>query len=423
MLPSIVIVDDEIEVLKALKRVLADNYQVITFTDAKEAISHFKASPSHIVISDLMMPGINGAELLSEIAKINSKTKRVALTGYASAELAEQAINEGKISLYLTKPWDNIELKEKLAILLNDLKLENKKQQFTNQLGLANQKLLLEQQSHLLVHNLMLDEQQSHAKELAQLKSSMNELLLLNTNLIALYSGENKGHSLRIAQHARAIMQKITQDKKACVEVYFAGLFHRLGMMSIDKTLQTSHWQNLTVQQQLDYYAYAQVSADIMSTTSMLSGSSTIVQHIFERVDGKGVPNKLTKDHIPLGARILRVVIDYDLLINGLLKTEMLTPNQAISEIESHVDSIYDREVVNAFSNILLAPSGHGSIQLAKIMSSLEEGMTLAQDLYDNLQHKLLSKETLLSQAAVDKLQDIQHQQDAPLLAYIYSDK
>ena len=421
MLPSIIIVDDEVEVLKALERVLMHDYRVTTFTNAKSAIAHFKETPSHIVLSDLMMPEMNGGEFLAEIAKMNGKTKRVALTGHASAELAEQAINEGKISLYLTKPWDNKALKEKLSNLIEELKTENKKQRFTNQLGLSNKKLLLEQQSQVIVHSLMVDEKEKQAQELLKLKGSINELLLLNANSVALYSNEVAGHSVRVAQHARAIIQKLTNNNKLSVEAYFAGVFHRLGMMSIESSLQNAPWFSLNLQQQNEYLGYVHVSADVMSTTSILNGSAEIVRHIFEPPSAQKVDINSESGQVLLAAQLLRVAIDFDLLINGRLSEHNMTPNQAITEIEGKKDINYSETAIELFLNMLANPNEYETIQLAKIMTALDEGMVLAQDLFDSLEHKLLSKETILNSSMIEKLYEIQREQQSSILAYVYN--
>ena len=122
-----------------------------------------------------------------------------------------------------------------------------------------------------------------------------------------------------------------------------------------------------------------------------------------------------------LAAKILRVAIDFDLFINGKLTEHKLTPNQAITEIESKKNINYDKYAIELYLKMLTNPDEYGSIQLAKIMTALDEGMVLAQDLYDNSQHKLLSKDTELSAAMIAKLCEIQHEQQAPILAYVYN--
>ena len=196
MLPSILLLDDEQEVLNALQRVLHRDYQVHAFTDAQAAINFFHNSPTQIVISDMKMPKINGAEFLSHIAKINSRCKRIVLTGYADTELAKKAINEGKISAYLNKPWSNIELKETLAKLINELKVENKKLSVIKSLKLDNQRLSANQDSIIKVSNFLQAKHINVLDKHKKLATLNNELLQLSANLVAMQTQDTSGPHL-----------------------------------------------------------------------------------------------------------------------------------------------------------------------------------------------------------------------------------
>ena len=200
MLPSVLILDDEIDVVKALERALRKNFKVIGFTNASEALQYFEGSPTHLVISDMRMPDMNGAEFLKLIAEQNIRTKRIVLTGYADIDLAQKAINEGHVSLYLNKPWSNDKLIERLLDLVDDLKEENKRRQICKKLALDNKQLKLSQYTPKLLEESFLGTNEDTNLEsdatnnekplansaLAQLKKINNELLMLNANVIAM---------------------------------------------------------------------------------------------------------------------------------------------------------------------------------------------------------------------------------------------
>lgn len=117
---TIVIVDDEEMVLTSLSSFLSleTEYTVKTFTKASEAIDFIKTNGVELVISDYLMPDINGIEFLAEVRKIRPEVTRIILTGYADKENAIKAINEVGLFQYIEKPWDNGDL---LIIIRNGL--------------------------------------------------------------------------------------------------------------------------------------------------------------------------------------------------------------------------------------------------------------------------------------------------------------
>lgn len=136
--PVIAIVDDEEMVLTSLRSflLLETDYEVEIYQSPQAALDGLVDRPLDLVISDYLMPGMNGIELLLEIKKTHPFATRILLTGYADKENAIKAINEVGIYQYVEKPWDNDDLK---IIIQNGLerrflmeKLEKKIQEVQN---------------------------------------------------------------------------------------------------------------------------------------------------------------------------------------------------------------------------------------------------------------------------------------------------
>ena len=126
----ILIVDDEENVLRALERTLIDeDYKIETAGSADEALEKLKMFPADIVLSDNMMPGMNGLEFLQQVKVIYPKTIRILITGRSDVQMTIEAINEGEIFRFLLKPWNDEELKVtiRIAFKYHDLITENKK--------------------------------------------------------------------------------------------------------------------------------------------------------------------------------------------------------------------------------------------------------------------------------------------------------
>jgi len=117
---TIVIVDDEEMVLTSLSSFLnlETEYKIESFTSPRSAIDFIKDNNVDIVVSDYLMPDMDGISFLHEVRKIKPDVPRIILTGYADKENAIKAINEVGLFQYIEKPWDNDDL---LIILRNGI--------------------------------------------------------------------------------------------------------------------------------------------------------------------------------------------------------------------------------------------------------------------------------------------------------------
>ena len=156
----ILIVDDEMNVLRALSRSLRkEPYEVITATSANIALDYFSEKPFDLVISDYMMPKYNGIEFLSRIHEDYPDTIRIILTGYADMDAAIKAINEGGVYRFLTKPWNDEDLKITIRLALEHLALLRENRRLANELKQKNQVLQALEGEHPGISQVKRDEQ------------------------------------------------------------------------------------------------------------------------------------------------------------------------------------------------------------------------------------------------------------------------
>lgn len=118
--PMVALVDDEPMVTAALASILEleTDYEVRCFASGAAALADMKSTMPDVVVSDFLMPGMNGLEFLGEVKRLDSEVPRIMLTGYADKENAIRAINEVGLFQYLEKPLDNDQL---LMVLRNAL--------------------------------------------------------------------------------------------------------------------------------------------------------------------------------------------------------------------------------------------------------------------------------------------------------------
>ena len=121
----IMIVDDEENVCNALRRSLRkEGYELAFANQPAQALEMLRAQPADLVISDHLMPNMTGLDFLKLVRDRHPDCMRFMLTGHADMQTAINAINHGEIYRFLTKPWDDVELKVTLHLAFEQLDLE-----------------------------------------------------------------------------------------------------------------------------------------------------------------------------------------------------------------------------------------------------------------------------------------------------------
>jgi DNA-binding NtrC family response regulator len=114
----ILFVDDEKRILDGYKRLLHDEqFSIATAQSGEQALAELHLfGPYAVVISDMHMPRMNGAEFLAQVRQLTPNTVRMLLTGYKDIDLAIEAVNEGRIFRYLTKPCKKNDLVQAIKL-------------------------------------------------------------------------------------------------------------------------------------------------------------------------------------------------------------------------------------------------------------------------------------------------------------------
>jgi DNA-binding NtrC family response regulator len=140
---TIMIVDDEEMVLTSLSSFLTleTDYEVVTYTRATEALEHFEDNDVDLVISDFLMPEMDGLEFLRRARDLRPEVPRIILTGYADKENAIKAINEVGLFQYIEKPWNNDDIRLIIRNGVEKKRLVSKLQQKIDQINSAYSEL------------------------------------------------------------------------------------------------------------------------------------------------------------------------------------------------------------------------------------------------------------------------------------------
>ncbi len=188
---EILIVDDEIANLQKLKRTFLGEYVVHEAATGDEALALLRDHPIAAIITDQRMPGISGVNLLRQSLEIRPDAVRIILTGYTEVEYLMDAINQGQVHRYITKPWEPIGLREAVRQELERWELKKENERLAEQLRQANERL--EKENFRLRQEMELLDQP--ARRLVYRSQEMSELMKLldrvvPTNSTVLIQGE-----------------------------------------------------------------------------------------------------------------------------------------------------------------------------------------------------------------------------------------
>src|SRR5450830_1257800 len=139
---TVLCVDDEPSILSALRRVLrAEGCRLLTAQGGAEALAILATESVDVVVSDMRMPGMDGAQLLARVREEWPGTARILLTGYADMDATIAAINNGQIYRYIHKPWDEHELRLTVRQTAERQQLERERQRLQDLTLTQNQEL------------------------------------------------------------------------------------------------------------------------------------------------------------------------------------------------------------------------------------------------------------------------------------------
>ncbi|WP_073584363.1 response regulator, partial [Vibrio quintilis] len=320
---TILLLDDESDILKALNRVLRMSYHVAAFNEGKEALEYMAEHEVSIIISDMRMPEMDGAEFLEKAKALQPETIRILLTGYSDIQSTIKAINSGGIHTYISKPWDNENLKLTVAKAAEFFYLTKEKERLAKELEERNVQLeqmneaLEESNAKLKDFNLKLEQKVEERTEAlkgsnlrleALLKSrnkTFRDILSMVTAIIQHRTGFPADHAERIANQAKAVAQRLHLPESEVGHVYLCGLMHQIGLIGAKDAEIEMTKVDPESQIPISPSANPVVGATVVSNIKRFEPLVDIIYHQDEHYDGSGRPDHLREEEIPVGSRII----------------------------------------------------------------------------------------------------------------------
>ncbi len=366
MKPRVLLVDDDVLLLRSLGRILRDEFEIVTAESGEAALQVlFDAAPFAVVIADMMMPGMDGIHFLDQWKFLSPNTTRVMLTGQAELGTAIDAVNQGQVFRFLTKPIKGDDLRLVLVDAVNQYEL------------VMAERTLLEQ----------------------TLTGSVQTLV----ELLSLFDPKGFGRTKEMRDLAVAIAEKFSLD--VGWDIGLAALLARIGWLAIPVEIQAkiTRGERLSVQENEMFLRAPEIGSNIIANIPRLQSVAQIIKYSTKNYDGTGYPNeRIQREDLPLGSRILKVVSEY---VNRLQirKSKMVV----FSEIETGAGTKYDPDVLKALGEIIHVPVSEAERHVLLALDELQPGMILADDVYvKNNEVAVLPMGTQLNLLHIEKLRN-----------------
>lgn len=403
---AVLFVDDERNILNSLQRLFRkEGYAILTAESGRDALEIVKANRTSLVVSDHRMPEMDGVEFLSKVKDISPYTVRIILTGYADIRAVMAAVNRGEVYRYVTKPWDDEELKSivRSAVSHYGIIAEN----------IILQELTRRQNAELTELNRRLEAKV--AEKTKKIKDNFFAFVRICANLLELYDPHAGSHGKRVAAMARGLALHMGLDGADAELIESAALLHNIGLVGVPKEIIEKDPASLLESEKALLRHNPVLSQDLLSSIDTLRQAGVIIRGHTERYDGSGYPDGLKKEEIHLGSRIIAVCKAFDGLRRR--KKNPLIMSDALCELENEKGSSLDPEAVDAFAAFIrhwreedlyptVAANGarlpYGQIPL----SDIKPGMALARDIVTIKGRLLVTRGTTLTTALIEKVQN-----------------
>lgn len=321
---TILIVDDEEAIVRLLHQKLSgEGYRCEEAGSAEQALDKLRSNAVALVLLDIKMPGKSGTELLPEIRTSYPDTAVIMATAITDTSTAIQCMKEGAYD-YITKPFnlDEVVLSVDRALEKRRLELENR-----------------DYQQHL---------EQKVEEQAKKIRASFLSAITALAYALEAKDKYTSGHSQRVAEVSVAIAKELGMLQGSIDKIRLAGLVHDIGKIGVKESILNKVGK-LTDEEYQHIKSHCEAGEHILIPIVEDEEILKAVRHHHERYDGRGYPDGLSGEQIPLGARILAVADAYDAMISERPYREAMSAEATCTEIECGKGTQFDSKVVDAF--------------------------------------------------------------------------
>lgn len=345
---DILVVDDEPIIRDILIRKLTSSgYKPVAVENAFEALDKMREKPFPVILSDIMMPGIDGIELIRKVRVLYPDTAVVMITAVSNANAAIEALKHGA-SDYLIKPFNL----EEIVISIQNA-LEKRRLIIENRGYQEHLEEIVKAQTEE-IRGLLSVEQQKTAqlnKALAEIQVTYNTTLEALSTTLDYRDNATGGHSQRVVQYSVEVGKALGLGSDELKDLARGTLLHDIGKIGVPDSILRKP-AKLSTKEWVQMRKHVEYGYSMLKGIPFLTDASFVVLHHQEKYDGTGYPQGLKREQIVMGARIFALADTYDSMTTDRPYRKALPDMDAREEILRCRSSQFDPVVVDTFFKI-----------------------------------------------------------------------
>jgi putative nucleotidyltransferase with HDIG domain len=332
---SVLYVEDEPTLREKAALFLSKIFDHIeTASNGAEAFDLYQHNTYDIVLTDMLMPKMNGMELIRHIRKYNEKQEIIVISADTNSDILSACIQLG-VTGYLIKPINFNQVLTVLELSIDKLSAFRENEIYKVQL----ESMVAERTDKVL----LLQNQQSANYDHA-IRSLVKMIEGRDT-----YTG---GHSERVALYSQKIAEAMGCNKEECRLIYQAGILHDIGKIITPDAILLKPGK-LNDNEYSLIKNHVTTGYEILCEVPMYEKLVDIIYAHHEHYDGSGYPRFLKKEEIPFPARIMAVADAFDAMTTRRIYKSRKTPAEAISELKELSGIWYDPQVIEVALGVL----------------------------------------------------------------------
>lgn len=427
---TILCVDDEQAILDALTRFFGSlGWRTVCATSGAMGFEVLEEAERNgldinLVISDMRMPEMSGAEFLTCVRQRYPGIVRVLLTGFSDMDALTAAINQAKIFNYVAKPWDEDLLQQLVESALSFQGVEREKERLLRLTERQNQKL---QEMNQQLEDRVEERTEKLNVALSKLKESYGRLqdsykdtLSLLSHIIDWQESRLGVDCAVVAEMVAAVAKELQLEPYRCRRLYDACLLKDIGMLALPEGVRKKSPANMSEAEMTMYRKHPIHSEAALASVPSLVPIAELVRHHHEHLDGSGYPDRQLGDQLSLEVRVLNLVTDYHELAQGFVDKTVQGYLEAMEYVHKRAGQKYDANVVRALQCVVDRGKSSSISQLKKEVRELLPGMRLARSIVSDSGVRLLAKETELSGRHIERLKRFETDAGSQLDVRIY---
>jgi len=332
---SVLYIEDEQILCDKISRFLSKIFnQVDTASNGEEGLKKYFKKPYDIVITDILMPKMNGIEFIYKIREQNKDQEIIVLSAYTNASYLTESI-ELNVTGYIIKPVKFNQMINVLELSIIKLTAFRENEMYKTRL----EDMVAERTKTVTqLQNKVIDNYKDVINSLVEMIESRDT-----------YTG---GHSERVATYSRDIAKAMGFSQEECDLIYQAGILHDIGKIITPDSILLKPGK-LTENEYLLIQNHVHAGYKILSGIPMYKDIADIIYAHHENYDGTGYPRELKGNKIPIFARIMMIADSFDAMTTSRIYKARKTVLQAIEELNKFSNILYDPHVVKIATGVL----------------------------------------------------------------------